>query len=97
VAARRATAARDRACRPAPGPELTVGSPSRALTSRFMILRRPVTRAGRLRTLLHNNSAYGPPATIGNFSQELYLNQIHLAHSGGADPTAALPPLATNS
>lgn len=80
VAAWRATTARDHSCRPA-GPELTTGSADRGLTSRFAILRGSPTRADRLRALLHNKSAYGPLATVGNFNQEIYLNQIHLART----------------
>jgi hypothetical protein len=80
-AARRAVVARDGACGASTRPELTFGSPSRALSSRFAVLRRPATPASALRTFLRNKPAYGPLATIGNFSQELYLNQIRLART----------------
>jgi hypothetical protein len=78
----RATVARDRACTGFDGPTFTTGSPSRALTSRFAILRRPATPAGRLPTLLHHNL---PPQHITNgwtlYNQELYLNQMRRARS----------------
>ncbi|MGH3631082.1 MAG: hypothetical protein ACRDRL_27020 [Sciscionella sp.] len=80
TAAWRATAARDRVCREGATPELTNGSPSRALTSHFAILRRPPTTAARFQRLLHNRHAYGP-ATEGRVGQELYLNQIRLART----------------
>lgn len=80
TAASRTTAARDHACRNVTTPELTNGSPSRALTSRFAILRRPPTAAGRLRRLLHDRHAYGPARNEG-VGQELYLNQIRLART----------------
>lgn len=69
-AAWRATVARDHACYGFHGPELTTGSPSRALTSRFAILRRPTTPADGLRSLLH----WSPGA-------QLYVNQIRQARS----------------
>ncbi len=69
-AAWRATVARDHACDGFHGPELTTGSPSRALTSRFAILRRPTTPADGLRSLLH----WSPGA-------QLYVNQMRQARS----------------
>ena len=78
----RATVARDRACSGFAGPTFTTGSPSRALTSRFGILRRPATPAPLLPTLLHHNLR---PQHITNgwtlYNQELYLNQIRVARS----------------
>lgn len=69
-AAGRATFARDPACRGLRGPELTNGSPSRALTSMFAILRGPTTPAASLHGLLHWSAG-----------AQLYLNQIHAARS----------------
>src|SRR5947209_3560014 len=54
-AAWRATVARDHACDGSQGPTFATGSLSRALSSRFAILRRPATPAGRLPALLHQN------------------------------------------
>lgn len=71
----RATVARDRACNGFDGPTFTTGSPSRALTSRFAILRRPATPAGRLPTLRFHNLA---PRHITNgwtlYNEELYIS-----------------------
>ena len=78
----RATVARDRACSGFAGPTFTTGSPSREITRRFAILRRPATPAAQLPILLHHNL---PPQHITNgwtlYNQELYLNQIRLARS----------------
>ncbi len=78
-AAWRATVARDHACYGFHGSELTQGSPSRALTSRFAILRRPATAADRLRRLLRVTGPPGGPAWTQG--AQLYLNQIHGAQS----------------
>jgi hypothetical protein len=79
-AAWRATVARDHACDGSHGPTFTTGSPGRALTSRFAILRQPVTPADVLPTLLDHNL---PPRQVGEavYNRELYLNQIRLARS----------------
>lgn len=69
-AAGRATFAHDPACGGFHGPELTNGSPSRALTSMFAILRAPTTPAAGLRRLLH--------WTAG---AQLYGNQVRRARS----------------
>jgi hypothetical protein len=69
-AAGRATFARDPACRGFHGPEVTNGSPSRAVTSMFAILHQPTTPAAGLRSLLH----WTPGA-------QLYANQIRHARS----------------
>lgn len=78
----RATVARDRACSGFAGPTFTTGSPSRALISRFAILRRPATPNSLLPTLLHHNLR---PQHITNgwtlYNQELYLNQMRVARS----------------
>jgi hypothetical protein len=78
----RATVTRDRACSGFAGPTFTTGSPSRALTSRFSILRRPATPADKLPALLHHNL---PPQRLPGgeavYNWELYLNQIRLARS----------------
>lgn len=78
-AAWRATVARGHACYGFHGSELTQGSPSRALTSRFAILRRPATPALRLRRLLRVSGPPGGPAWTQG--AQLYLNQIHRAQS----------------
>lgn len=78
-AAWRATVAHDRACYGFHGPELTKGSPSGALSSRFAILRRPATPGDRLRPLLRVSGPTGGPAWTRG--AQLYLNQIHRARS----------------
>lgn len=85
-AAWHATVARDPACRGNHGRKLTSGSPSRALTATFAVLRRAATPARRLRALLYN-SPFGPPpgnlprgVTI-DLNHQLYLNQIRGARS----------------
>jgi hypothetical protein len=77
-----ATVARDHACDGTHGPTFTTGSPSRALAARFAILRRPVTPADRLPTLLQHNL---PPQQVAGgeavYNRELHLNQIRLGRS----------------
>jgi hypothetical protein len=85
-AAWRAAVARDRACGGSAGPELTNGSPSRAPTSTFAILRRLATRAPKLRSLLQTRYGDLPRVVkVGNGegynNEEIYLNQIRRARS----------------
>jgi hypothetical protein len=78
----RATVARDHACAGLDGPTFTTGTPSRALTSRFAILRQPATPMDRLPALLHHN--IGPQFMTNGvtvYNWELYLNQTRLARS----------------
>jgi hypothetical protein len=75
AAARRATIARDRACSGFAGPELTSGSPSRALASILGILRRPAKPAVELVDLLERTRRPWSRAA------ELYISQIRRARS----------------
>jgi hypothetical protein len=74
-AAWRAAVAHDAACQGLQGPELTTGSPGRALSSTFGILRGARTPPSRLRPLLRTR---GSPSSPG---AQLYVNQIHRARS----------------
>ncbi len=71
----RAVVARDHACRGFAGPRSINGSPSRALASRFAILRTAPTLAIRLRSLLRASGGFWSGGV------QLYLNQIHRARS----------------
>jgi hypothetical protein len=85
----RATVAHDPACNGLHGPEVTAGTPSRALTSTFAILRSLVATADRLRRLLRVNGPPGGPAWTAGV--QLYLNQIHRARSAFGATFYVLP------
>jgi hypothetical protein len=70
-----------------------IGSPSHTISSRFAILRQPVTPAGRLPTLRHHNLL--PQRLAGGevvYNQELYLNEIRLARSAFGASFYVIPP-----
>ncbi len=75
----RAVVVRDHACNGFHGPEVTDGTPSPELSSRFAILRRPASSAGRLRRWLSLSGPPGGPAWTAG--AQLYTNQIHRARS----------------